>query len=254
MNPDLSKLPMCDQNWEAMAPVGDGRRFCTRCSHPVTDFRGMTKEQITLAHVMSDERVCGVYSPDHLKPVASTEPTRGRHGLVTLALGASLLAARADAQVAERPATEQAQLPADAQPPQSAPAEAAAPHRQAAQDDTLVIRGTVRAAGDRTPVPQAIVMVAGTQLRTVTDAAGGYTLRVPSTIRGELRLRVGRIGMATREVAVSARGSVAQVDVDVRMEVLVLAGITTVVQTRDESETRLRRVGYSVSRIMGSRQ
>jgi hypothetical protein len=253
MNPDLSKLPMCDQNWDAMAPVGDGRRFCTRCSHPVTDFRRMTKEEITLVHLMSDERVCGVYSPEHLKPVTSAEASRGRSGLVTLALGASLLAARVDAQVAERPATEQAQLPANGQSPQRATDEAAAHPHKSAQEDTLVIHGTVRAASGGAPVAAAFVMVAGTQLRTITDSSGGYTLRVPGSIRGDLRLRVGRIGMTTREVAVSARRGETRVDVDVAMETLVLAGLTMVVQTRDESETRLRRVGYSVSRIMGSR-
>lgn len=252
MNPDLSKMPLCDQRWDAMAEVGDGRRFCTRCQNPVTDFRGMTKEQITLLHVMSDERVCGVYSPEHLKPVSPPEPGRCRSGLVTLALGASLLAARAEAQVAERPATEQAQLPANGQSPRHAADEIAASDRPAAQDDTLVIRGTVRQAGDGAPVAQAMVVVAGTQLRTITDSAGGYTLRVPGSAPRALRLRVGRIGFETREVAVSAGRPEARVDVDIRMEQLVLLGVTTVVQTRDESATRLRRVGYSVSRIMGS--
>ncbi len=250
MNPDLSKLPLCDQNWDAMEEVGDGRRFCSRCRHPVTDFRGMTKDEITLLHVMSDERVCGVYSPEHLKPVLS-EPSRGRHGLVTLALGASLLAARADAQVAERPAAGQAQLPAPAQPPRSAPDEAAAPHPQSAQDDTLVIHGTIRTTRGEAVV-SAVVMVAGTNLRTITDSAGGYVLRVPGSARQGLRLRMGRIGMATKEVAISARGNETQVDVHTRMETVVLGGITMAAQTRDDSAIRPREVGYSVSRIMGS--
>jgi len=252
MNPDLSKLPLCDQSWEAMEPVGDGRRLCTRCSHPVTDFRRMTKEEITVAHLMSDERVCGVYSPEHLKPVASA-PARGRAGLVTLALGASLLAARADAQVAERPASEQAQLPAPARPPGSAADEISTPERTAAQGETLVIHGTVHQAGDRLPVAQAMVMVAGTQLRTITDAAGGYTLRVPGTVRGELRLRVARIGMVTREVAVHIRRGETRVDAnDVEMAPAAL-GLMGIVVTTPEAESASRRVGYSVSRIMGSR-
>jgi len=252
MNPDLSKMPLCDQSWDAMAEVGDGRRFCTRCRNPVTDFRGMTKEEITLAHLMSDERVCGVYSPEHLKPVSSSDPTRGRSALVTLALGASLLAARADAQVVERPATEQAQRPAGAQPPQSGRDEAAAPLHAAPQDDTLVIRGTVRLAGDGAPVAQAMVMVAGTQLRTITDTSGGYTLRVPGTARGDLRLRVARIGMTTREIAVHARRGETRVDVDdVEMAVTAI-GLMGIVVTTPEAESSSRRVGYSVSRIMGS--
>jgi Carboxypeptidase regulatory-like domain len=251
MNPDLSKMPLCDQRWDAMAEVGDGRRFCTRCSSPVTDFRGMTKEQITLLHVMSDERVCGVYSPEHLKPVSS-EPGRGRSALVTLALGASLLAARADAQVAERPASEQAQLPADSRSPRQAPDETSASHRPPAQD-TLVIRGTVRQAGDGAPVAQAMVMVVGTQLRTITDTSGGYTLRVPGTMRGELRLSVGRIGMETRTVAIHARRGETRVEVaDIAMATSVIGLLGVMVETRPEAETQSRRVGYSISRIMGS--
>jgi len=252
MNPDLSKLPLCDQDWNAMEPLGDGRRFCARCRHPVTDFRGMSKDEITLVHVMSDERVCGVYSPQQLAPAAA-EPRRCRGGLVTLALGASLLAARADAQSAPSPAAEQAQLPRDASPAKAAvEAAATAP---AAQNDTLVIRGTVRDAGTRAPLAQVVVYFErdGVRRTALTDAAGGYTLRIPDPGSQEVRLRFGRIGYATAIATVREKRGEATADVTLTTAAVGLMGIVVTPAPRDERAAELRKVGYSVSRILGSR-
>ncbi|HET7462418.1 MAG TPA: carboxypeptidase regulatory-like domain-containing protein [Longimicrobium sp.] len=254
MNPDLSKLPMCDQDWETMEKLPDGRRLCARCHHPVTDFRGMSKYEITLLHAMSEERVCGVYSPEHLAPVAPPQPGRFRSGLVTLTLGASLLAARADAQSAQPPATEQAQLPRDASPAKS-DEQAPAPAPAAAQTDTLVIRGTVRDAASGAGVSQAMVGIVergGIRRSAVTDAAGGYTLRLPDPGDGEVLLHFARIGYQT--ITVRVRGNRHEVHHDVRMSSSVVGLMGIVVRTPgQEHAEELRRVGYSVSRIEGSR-
>lgn len=256
MNPDLSKLPLCGQDWNAMEPLGDGRRLCARCRHPVADFRGMTKHQIALAHAMSDERVCGVYSPEQLAPVAPAEPRRCRSGLVTLALGASLLAARAEAQATPSPAVEHAQLPRDASPA-SAPEQPASASPAAEQDDTLVIRGTVREARSRARLQGAVVVavIDGTQHTAVTDAAGGYVLRVPHAGRGELTLRFGMIARqpTVRSVPLNRR----EVTVDATLESTALLGLVGYVVAPTPEQARAeelrRRVGYSVSRITGSR-
>ncbi|HET7229778.1 MAG TPA: carboxypeptidase-like regulatory domain-containing protein [Longimicrobium sp.] len=254
MNPDLSKLPLCDQEWDAMEPLGDGRRLCARCRHPVTDFRGMTKHEITLEHVMSGERMCGVYSPEQLAPVTAAEPRRFRSGLVTLTLGASLLAARAEAQ-ATRPAPhEQAQLPADGQSPPRTQDQASAPSPAADAQDVLVIRGTVRDNRTGEPLRDAMVRLAERNVGAITDSAGGYTLRVPDPGRGELHLRFGRIGFTSmaRTVSASRRNRT----VDVRLEKSALLGLVGYVVVPAAGQARreeLRRVGYSVTRIEGSR-
>ena len=242
MNPDLSKMPLCDQEWDALEPLGDGRRFCTRCRHPVTDFREMTKAEISMLHVMSDERVCGVYSPEQLAPVTAAEPRRCRSPLVALALGASLLAARADAQAVDRPATEQAQLPADGQTPQP-PTEEPAPSHHADAQDTLVIRGTVRDRTTHAPIPQAIVLIEGTNRQALTDAAGGFILR---TALGERRLRVraGRIGYETRTLELVLRGHQTVVELNIETSQAVLA-----VGVMSSPRPAWQKAGFSIGRI-----
>jgi len=251
MNPDLSKMPLCDQEWDAMEPLGDGRRLCARCRHPVTDFRGMSKYEITLLHVMSEDRVCGVYSPEHLAPVGAAAPGRFRSGLVTLTLGASLLAARAEAQASRAAPHEQAQLPADGQSPERIQERAPAPSPAADAQDVLVIRGTVR--DDRTgePLPHAMVRVAGRNLVTVTDSAGGYTLRVPDPGRGELYVSIGRIGFQTFTTTVRADRNPAVANFRLASSAVGVMKGVVVTEPGDERARELRRVGYSVTRIIG---
>lgn len=223
MNPDLSKLPLCDQDWNAMEPLGDGRRMCERCRHPVHDFRGMSKHEITIVHALSEGRVCGVYSPEHLAPVAPTEARRCRSGLVTLALGASLLAARADAQAVPAPAAEHAQLPRGSEPPSPSTEQTSQQASTPAANDTLVIRGRVRDAATGAPIASAVVMVAGRSGGAMTDTMGNYILRVRQPGDGELQLRFARIGYMTATATVRARDG--EATADVRMNTAALLGL-----------------------------
>ncbi|HEX9937982.1 MAG TPA: hypothetical protein VGB15_12700 [Longimicrobium sp.] len=68
MSPDLSKLPVCGQDWETMEPLADGRRLCPHCTHLITELRSMSKKKITLAHVMSGQRICGACTPSSSRP------------------------------------------------------------------------------------------------------------------------------------------------------------------------------------------
>ncbi|HSU15610.1 carboxypeptidase-like regulatory domain-containing protein [Longimicrobium sp.] len=248
MKTPLSSLQPCGERWDAMERLGDGRRVCRRCERPVTDLRGMSVDEITFVHVMSDEPVCGVYSPGQLRPDAA-EAKRCRSGaLVTLALGASLLAARADAQTAVAPAPELVQLPADAAArPGDASQPSHAPGAAAAED--TVLYGTVRTK-DGTPLPGAAVMVVGTAARAVTDSAGGFAVRVPREHGGKIELRVGRLGYVTRTVFVSAAGNRAGVGVLLEPSAIMLAGLVASADGRGAVEDRAaRREGFSVARI-----
>lgn len=250
MNPDLSKLPLCDQDWNAMERLGDGRRFCTRCSNPVADFRGMTKHEITLVLATSDERVCGVYSPEHLRPVEAPEPRRCRSPLVTLALGASLLAARAEAQAPQPPAHEQAQLPADGQRRENAES-APSPSRQAATADTFVIRGTVRDETGPLVAAMVIAAVDGRRVGATTDTSGGYVLRVPEPGRAAMVVRVARIGYETKQTEVRPRDGETTVDFTLQTSALGLMALVVTPDAQRAMELK-REVGYSVTRILGS--
>jgi hypothetical protein len=237
----------CGQSWDAMERLGDGRRFCAHCERPVTDLRGMSLEEITFAHMQNDEPLCGVYTPDQLR--APEPPKRCRTGpLVTLALGASLLAARAEAQTSATPPREHVQLPPGASP---RPNDAAQPRgAPSAADDTLRIHGIVRGVkGER--VGAALVWLEGSPYRTVTDSAGAFVLRVPAGGPGDVRVKFARLGYgeSSRTVAITP-GIDAELDV-VLSEVRVpfSAGIVATATEGSLRRARKRPEGFSVARI-----
>ncbi|HSU15611.1 carboxypeptidase regulatory-like domain-containing protein [Longimicrobium sp.] len=245
MEADISHLRFCDEDWGGMEPLGPDRRLCARCSRPVVDMRHLTLDEITEIHLWSEERVCGFYAPEHFAPAASSPPRRGRPGLVTLALGASLLAARAEAQPAAPAAREHVQLP-----PGAAAKPGDAPHAAepdgAARADTL-IHGRVRAA-DGTPVVAATVAaeVHGAAIRAVTDTAGRFVLRIPPNADRELTLRVYRIGFEPTTLSIETTGR--QIEIHVSLAASATIGLGSIVAV-GPVETARRREGFSVARL-----
>lgn len=244
MTPDLSTLPACTEKWEGMEILPDGRRLCARCNHPVTDFRGMTTEEISLVHALSDERVCGVYTPGQLGPERATQPRRRSPGLVTLALGASLLGSRAEAQVSTHPAHEQAQQPARTDRGEAEPSHRQSARDDAARTDSVVIHGTVRMP-DGSPVRAAIVLAEGTRSHAVTDSAGGFVLRVDGEPGRPVPLRVDRIGIErwTGTVVGGDAGVIVVHPASVQLSFGIVAPAAS------SADRRKRREGFSVARI-----
>jgi len=58
----------CNEAWEGMTPDSEGR-FCGQCQKTVTDFTGMTHEQInTYMLLNSGKKVCGRFEAKQLQP------------------------------------------------------------------------------------------------------------------------------------------------------------------------------------------
>jgi hypothetical protein len=214
----------CRERWDKMTPVGDGTRLCARCERRVTDFRGMSDYEIALAHALGDGRVCGVYDASQLRG-GEAPPPRPRSGLVTLALGATLLSGTAAAQATgadAHPTTQPADAPSRPQRAEVAPHEAASP----AVEDSFIVRGTVKDARGEV-LPGVSVLVDNSPYRARTDSVGRYTLK----IRGEiplptmLRLRFASLGYHSQIVEVSTSAADAHVDVTLGVSVLTMEGI-----------------------------
>lgn len=212
----------CTQRWEDLEPAGDGTRLCTRCYQRVTDFRGMSDDEVALAHALAGGRICGVYDEAQLRGEAQRRgPAPPR--LVTLALGATLLSGTAAAQSSPSPRAAAVQtplLPSRTPAPDAAEAEAPPP----VPADTFVIRGTVRDEQGQ-PLPDAFVVVVGEMnLRARTDALGAYTLRLGDLPAGERVtlqfVKLGRHGVLAdvrtddREPRVDATLPVAVVEIE----------------------------------------
>ncbi|MCK7558921.1 carboxypeptidase-like regulatory domain-containing protein [Chitinophaga sedimenti] len=65
------------------------------------------------------------------------------------------------------------------------------------------VTGTVTAAEDGSPIPGATIIAKGTNIGTVTNVSGVFTLNVP---QGTTALLVKFVGMKDREVALSGAG------------------------------------------------
>ncbi|HZD03606.1 MAG TPA: TonB-dependent receptor plug domain-containing protein, partial [Longimicrobiales bacterium] len=114
-----------------------------------------------------------------------------------------------------------------------------------AAQDTGTVTGAVRDAVDQSPIPNAQISVAGTNLGQVTSNTGRYLLlNVPS---GQQTVRVQIIGYGAEEqtVNVPAGGSVT-VDFNLHTEAIALEGV---VVTGTAGQARKREVGNTVSQI-----
>jgi hypothetical protein len=102
------------------------------------------------------------------------------------------------------------------------------------------VQGRVISAEDGSPLPGVNVVVKGTTVGTVTDAAGNYLLALPSDA---LSLVISFVGMKTMEVAIDGRR---QVDVSLPLEVTQL---NEIVVTAFGVTKERRSLGSAVSTI-----
>lgn len=207
----------CTQRWEDLEPSADGTLLCTRCHQHLTDFRGMSDDEVALAHALAGGRICGVYDEAQLRGDAPRRaPTSSR--LVTLALGATLLSGTAAAQSASPPSTPTVQTPLA--PPRVPAANAPAAQASPAPADTFVIQGTVRDEEGR-PLTGAIVMVVGeTNLRARTDSLGVYSLVLGSRPRDAIKLRFTQMSREPAIADVPADDPAPRVDATLRPAVI----------------------------------
>lgn len=241
---DVSGLAFCDEKWDEMEPAGPDRRMCARCSRPVVDMRGLTPDEVSEVYLWSDERVCGLFSPGQFAAAEPRPAMRRRSGLVTLALGASLLAARAEAQSAAPPAREHVQLPAGATPESGSVARPSRAWAQT-QPDT-VIEGRVRSP-DGNPLAYVTVAagVRGSDVRTITDVAGRFVLRLPADHDRSVALRISLLGFEQQSIQVDLAKAHDEIDVTLAPSVIGLTAPLAI----DPAVRARRSEGFSVARI-----
>lgn len=233
------RIPVsCTQRWEELEPAENGTRLCSRCHQHVTDFRGMSYDEVMLAHALAGGRICGVYDESQLRGDTPRRPTAPPR-LVTLALGATLLSGTAAAQSSSPPSTPTVQTPLT--PPRVPAADAEAAQPSPAPTDTFVIRGTVRDEEGR-PLHGAMIVVEGqANRRAWTDSLGTYTLKFDERRPGEsVRLRFIQLGRDGVIVDVPRKLPEMQIDATLEPSVVEIEGI--VVRAAPERRSILHRV------------
>lgn len=227
----------CTQRLEDLEPSADGTLLCTRCHQHLIDFRGMSDDEVALAHALAGGRICGVYDEAQLRadtPRRAPTPPR----LVTLALGATLLSGTVAAQSASPPATATVQTPQSR--PGVATADVAATAPSPAPADTFVVRGTVRDEEGK-PLTGVNVMVVGeTVLRTLTDSLGAYALRLGERPAGQrITLRFVQLGRNPVFADVPAGDPTPRVDATLKPSTVEMEGIIIPTAARRSILSRL---------------
>jgi hypothetical protein len=203
----------CDQPWDEMEPVGDGRRTCARCERRLVDFRGLSLDEVAQIHAASEVPLCGAYAPEQI----TGAPRFNLPRLVTLGVGATLLSS---------PGSAQTQRPTPPSPQDSVLARVA---EEPASGDTLietkVLRVAVRDSATGAGVPNVMVSVEGSPRRTLTDSQGVARIQFPRGAPAAVVLRAAILGYEPDRTPVVMRGTSPEAQIVLRQSRIEYVGV-----------------------------
>lgn len=163
----------CPESWDAMTPTGPGRH-CLACQKTVVDFTWKTDAEILAYLTQAAGETCGRLRADQLnRPLvlaAAAGPAQQWRAWLaaTLALWGVRESSGLGAEARTGPPLSTHRSPASAHKPRhSAPA-------------SKVLRGTVRDATTQQPLAGVAVFLKGENRATTTNAAGQFSLPLPS--------------------------------------------------------------------------
>lgn len=187
----------CHQSWNQMTPA-EGGRHCQHCCKTVVNFAAMTDAEI-ISYLATNKGVCGRFETHQLnnlnhKLYADNLSQIGCGKRIVVMLGLmGPIAFRAGAQTK----TEMA-IVADS-------VRKTSPVDHIKGDIVLgtnptgfrTISGCIDAKEDGLPLPGALVKIKGTSLKTITNEAGRFEMRVPNQFK---TLTVQFIGYNSQEI------------------------------------------------------
>ena len=218
---NLPKPQPCGQSWLEMQSTANGR-LCGQCDKEIYDFSGMAWPAIARAQAAHGNALCGMYTPAQLANWGQLPPASACAKLAaatTLALALST-------------------IPAAAQMPGG-----------------RTLTGTVMVISEKgkpKPLPNATVLVAGTQIGASTDAQGHYELALPEekSLPEAARIRISSLGLTTAEWPLPPQGD-GPILHDAVLHADPNSNITTFSVRRP---TLPERAWWSLKRLFGRRQ
>jgi len=218
---NFSKIKDCGQVWDQMDSCAGGRK-CEKCSHVITDFRGMTEWEIALIHAHSTKKVCGLYDPQILEP-ASPIVKRSRFrdmalvpGIMSLLLTGSQVAALASTPVT----VEQSEK-------YTSPGIVQVENKENIEEDLKIdslkiVRGhLIDESGEN--LIGASIIIKGTTAGTITDSDGTFSLDVSHELEENtsITLIIAYVGYGFKEIAI-AREDFGKNEIDLQLEPLTI--------------------------------
>ena len=195
---NLRKLKKCDQYWDDMKPLADGRH-CKSCNKTIVDFSQMTYSEIALFMSESQSPVCGFYLPDQLS---------GEHkkvNLLPLKIGLSTLLTTVTVS------SGQSQVRQDTFQATGKKAEFNVVEDQTIStrpiNDTVVIKGKVQSFDTSSKLvevlPFASVFIKGTNIGVACNEFGEFDLKYPPEVAaGQIRIIISAVANQTKEIVI----------------------------------------------------
>jgi hypothetical protein len=179
----------CNESWEAMTPVEQGRH-CKSCCKTVVDFTAMGNAEV-IGYLSEHKNTCGRITASKMAAINHDLVVQHRNrftwkGFIAAA-SLSMLFPMLKANAQSPPKTEQAPVLSN-------------PLGKVAFVDTaayITIKGIVTAKDDKLPAPGAAVFVKGRKFGPQSLTDGSFTLRVPADTK---RILVSFIGYQTKEI------------------------------------------------------
>jgi hypothetical protein len=170
--PTISIPSPCSQSWHSMSPNENGK-FCNSCQKNIVDFTILSNTQI-LDLLASSTSICGRISQTQMDKINSTTAYRSAFSWRKFSVAAALVSlassfkAEAKAPVVKS-LTEQGTVFHST--PLSANADTSITYKK--------IYGKITEEGDTTGIPGVTIFIKGTNVHTVTNVEGKYSLNVP---------------------------------------------------------------------------
>jgi hypothetical protein len=226
----LSIPKPCHEKWSAFTPTQRGG-FCASCSKDVIDFTHWSEQQLKDYFKQRPSNTCGRFRVQQLTDYTLSQTKRPWFASL-IAFTILLLSKPADAQLPQKPNTEQPVLTKEE------------PMKADSIVERMIVRGLVRAAEDGVVIPGVNVMRKGTTNGTVSDAEGKFEMIFEKPKASDV-LVFSFIGLETKEIAISAR-ALYEPDVAMDLDVKQLAGELVLGGIVAERGYSPRRIWWSV--------
>lgn len=196
----------CQQSWEEMTPQVGGK-FCGSCQKTVTDFTGMTDNQLIEFFKQNRQDGCGRFHTDQLHsplPMPAKKIPWIRY-MLQISIPAMLMTLKASSQRLVSFTTTSIQVMNKG--------------TELRVDVPVSVTGQVKDLGGQ-PVPFASVIVAESSRGTAADENGWFTLELGP---GERAVEISSVGFETKKLVVSRKQFVVTLSTPLAEDVTVLA-------------------------------
>ncbi|KAB1065574.1 carboxypeptidase-like regulatory domain-containing protein [Salibacter halophilus] len=198
----------CNESWEKMTG-GELERFCSRCSKSVTDFTGMTDQQII--KMITDERsknICGKLSNNQLNRVYRRPDNKLSSSAFSKVLpGLLLLGATNELNAQETKTTDQEVVQSVYNHLKESKTDTSKIESDKPSQDTskYIIEGKIIDSETQEPVGFANIWVKDTDIRNSSDIDGQYKIMIPdSIITDQITIRLAFVGYAPKSITLQA--------------------------------------------------